>query len=300
VTDLLSLPADLRTAYVHDAYDTVRIVDALQDAGCDDPKVILLQLHRLILRDPDDDRVRLLWADWAERNGQRERAEFVRVQCELARLSEPDRCLHPERCYYAGECTDNAHGTISKRASELRCRERELWSKCEKWFPNLPGCYRTSSCGIRPEICTTEGILYVATRGFISELTCSLEDFQRHEPKLLWWPERKCERCGGSGERFIQLTTGYTGGPCVACHGEGEIAGATDDGAMDIGDIMIPTVPRCVSLTHQPITKVTLTTYPFQQANVIPGRTRDELEIETLRSRYPSVREWTLPQSRDG
>jgi uncharacterized protein (TIGR02996 family) len=39
-----------------------------------------------IRADPDDDVVRLVFADWLEENGDSERAEFIRVQCELARL----------------------------------------------------------------------------------------------------------------------------------------------------------------------------------------------------------------------
>jgi len=38
---------------------------------------------------PDDDAPRLIYADWLEEHGQRERAEFIRVQCELARNDSP-------------------------------------------------------------------------------------------------------------------------------------------------------------------------------------------------------------------
>ena len=39
---------------------------------------------------PDADMPRLLYADWLEENGEGRRAEFIRAQCELARLSEAD------------------------------------------------------------------------------------------------------------------------------------------------------------------------------------------------------------------
>src|SRR5262249_44827492 len=39
---------------------------------------------------PDDDGVRLIYADWLQENGQPERAEFIRVQVELARLADDD------------------------------------------------------------------------------------------------------------------------------------------------------------------------------------------------------------------
>lgn len=53
-----------------------------------------------IIARPDDDLPRLIFADWLDENGETERAEFIRVQCELARLSkshhvviEPCVCL---------------------------------------------------------------------------------------------------------------------------------------------------------------------------------------------------------------
>jgi uncharacterized protein (TIGR02996 family) len=40
--------------------------------------------------EPADDAPRLMYADWLDENGQPERAEFVRLQCALARLPEDD------------------------------------------------------------------------------------------------------------------------------------------------------------------------------------------------------------------
>jgi uncharacterized protein (TIGR02996 family) len=38
---------------------------------------------------PDDDSPRLIYADWLDEHNQPERAEFIRVQCELARVETP-------------------------------------------------------------------------------------------------------------------------------------------------------------------------------------------------------------------
>src|SRR3954452_707004 len=46
---------------------------------------------RAILGQPDDDAPRLVYADWLEEHGDADRAEFIRLQCELARLPEGDR-----------------------------------------------------------------------------------------------------------------------------------------------------------------------------------------------------------------
>src|SRR5262245_4711995 len=45
-------------------------------------------LIREIVECPDDDLPRLVYADWLDDHGQAERAEFIRVQVELAGLAE--------------------------------------------------------------------------------------------------------------------------------------------------------------------------------------------------------------------
>jgi uncharacterized protein (TIGR02996 family) len=59
-----------------------------------------------IVEHPDDDTVRLIFADWLEEQGDGDRAEFIRVQIELEKLSP----THRDR-------------------SRLRRREQELWKK---------------------------------------------------------------------------------------------------------------------------------------------------------------------------
>lgn len=44
-----------------------------------------------VIQHPDDDTPRLIFADWCEENGEPERAAFVRVQCEIARMSLQDK-----------------------------------------------------------------------------------------------------------------------------------------------------------------------------------------------------------------
>src|SRR5262245_2593359 len=39
---------------------------------------------------PDDDTPRLVYADWLDEHGDPDRAEFIRVQVELARLAQDD------------------------------------------------------------------------------------------------------------------------------------------------------------------------------------------------------------------
>src|SRR5882724_7795804 len=43
-----------------------------------------------ILESPDDDGPRLVYADWLDERGDHDRAEFIRLQCELARMAAHD------------------------------------------------------------------------------------------------------------------------------------------------------------------------------------------------------------------
>ncbi len=65
---------------------------------------------------PHEDTPRLVYADWLQENGQPERAEFIRVQCERARLDEWDAGVAP-----------------------LKAREEELWTAwAGRWRSRLP------------------------------------------------------------------------------------------------------------------------------------------------------------------
>src|SRR5436190_11923489 len=66
-----------------------------------------------VIEHPDDDAPRLVYADWLEDNDDPERAEFIRLQCRLARLPN----VHPDRA------------ALEKREAQLlRAHERQ-WGK---------------------------------------------------------------------------------------------------------------------------------------------------------------------------
>ncbi len=74
------------------------------------------QLFQAILDNPEDDTPRLVYADWLEENDKTERAEFIRVQCELAKIPGD----HPGRM-------------------RLTMREDELLAECgEGWLASFP------------------------------------------------------------------------------------------------------------------------------------------------------------------
>jgi uncharacterized protein (TIGR02996 family) len=124
-------------------------------------------LHAICAR-PEDDGPRLLFADFLRENGEWDRAEFIEVQCELARMEK--RHHH--------ECT----GTITRdvESAQLRRREREI-RLSYLWIEDLPGTY----CGggrnmIIKHDDTGRGIDYHFRRGFVEECTMQWEQWQRH------------------------------------------------------------------------------------------------------------------------
>ncbi len=112
---------------------------------------------RTIIERPDDDGPRLVYADWLEEQGECDRAEFIRVQCELA--------------------TSRNGGMPAIHFSNLRLRERELQGKhWEKWVPEILALGRFDA---------------KFRRGFVEEITCSWEAWGGDPSN-----QHQCEKCG--------------------------------------------------------------------------------------------------------
>jgi uncharacterized protein (TIGR02996 family) len=107
-------------------------------------------LFQAILADPQDDAPRLVYADWLQENGgpaEQARAEFIRVQMELAR------------------------GATAARARELKAREQQLWSEHRsEWVSTLPAHLRKRDIHFH--------------RGFLDELRMPGELWARHGAAL--------------------------------------------------------------------------------------------------------------------
>lgn len=120
---------------------------------------------RAILSEPDRDLPRLIYADYLDDRHEHARAEFIRVQVELARTSEPElHCIG-----YIGKtaeennrlnCTQCKREEKECRYHQLRARERELLNPiyAKDGWPVGFAEYR---------------------RGFAEEITCSWEDWIR-------------------------------------------------------------------------------------------------------------------------
>lgn len=83
-----------------------------------------------IRRDPDSDTPRLVYADLLDDAGESDRAEFIRVQCALARIGDTCRCDHEVGVFSCEWCDERV---------PLRRRERELLAAkllgLPIWFP---------------------------------------------------------------------------------------------------------------------------------------------------------------------
>lgn len=70
---------------------------------------------------------------------------------------------------------------------------------------------------------------YTFSRGFMSRITMSADDFLLHADKMIWHPDQKekCHRCEGSGEaygadRLFEWSADADYGKCVVCKGSGQ------------------------------------------------------------------------------
>jgi uncharacterized protein (TIGR02996 family) len=107
-----------------------------------------------ILEDPDDDTPRLVYADWLDEHGQPERADFIRVQCELAWLKGVER---PD-------------SKTQARMAALATREAFLFrSHRDSWSQPLPKWARG---------------WYGFERGFVTTVSALAEEFLQHGADL--------------------------------------------------------------------------------------------------------------------
>jgi uncharacterized protein (TIGR02996 family) len=135
-----------------------------------------------VIAAPADDLPRLVLADWIEEHGDPDRANFIRVQCELAKRQPhfdahkpgPTKQVCHERFVFVG----------------LRQRERELLGphavgaygeNYYRWFVEPPELHRVQQVDLGA---------VVVRRGFVAEV--------RVNGGLLWWGGH-CPRCSGEG-----------------------------------------------------------------------------------------------------
>jgi len=126
-----------------------------------------------ICAQPADDTTRLVYADWLDERGapgDTERAEFVRVQVELA-------CGQRRKSHNRRDCSFCLIGQC--RTGKLETRERELKERLAPpvFFPEpLWGLWHSSKFGTESPA--------IVRRGFVESLACSAADWLRHADTL--------------------------------------------------------------------------------------------------------------------
>ena len=83
-------------------------------------------LLRAILAEPEEDTPRLAYADWLDEHGRPERAEFIRIQCRLARRDEldPERARLVRRERFLTEAHKKAWGELPVKPVKERTFHR--------------------------------------------------------------------------------------------------------------------------------------------------------------------------------
>jgi uncharacterized protein (TIGR02996 family) len=117
-----------------------------------------------ILAQPDDDLPRLIYADWLEEQGDAPRAEFIRVQCELAGMSRND----PRRREMSAREIDLLAENGGRWRRELPEVRGVLWQDFERGFP---------------------AILYITRLEEWARSAARLFDLQPIQGALLWEPD---------------------------------------------------------------------------------------------------------------
>jgi uncharacterized protein (TIGR02996 family) len=189
------------------------------------------------IQDPErgltNDTQRMVIADWLDEHGESERAEFIRCQCELARMSPCPATIHYPLTDTPREHPYRRGGPPVIKAKEpcgwcpvctLRKRERELLPH-RSLLVGLPGKPQSHSLPQMMHRFWADGkrtaeIHYFFGRGFPSSIALSAEHFRLHERKLLWCMG-KCIRCRGSGSYYVEMEGFST--TCADCSGSGEV-----------------------------------------------------------------------------
>lgn len=161
---------------------------------------------KAILRIPDDDTARLIFADWLADHGEADRGEFIRVQVELSKTCRcggsgyvffraeydpkgadvpPDGYVEPCPECNPGDLRDVPCPSVREihtaLAALVRLAEREARLFNADWLPHCGGQLRQWWFGsVPPGGVIDRPFCFVVSRGFVSAVTTSAADWFAH------------------------------------------------------------------------------------------------------------------------
>ncbi len=152
---------------------------------------------------PDDDAPRLVYADWLEERGEADRAEFIRVQCEMKVVAGQVNDVRKK--IESGRRGLSPPERLLRKSEKLRDRERALLlANHYRWLPNLRNNYHWVMGGGATAVCSRsatspanwwEVCRAEFRRGFVESITCSkLAVFLEYAP--LWFAEQPVLKVG--------------------------------------------------------------------------------------------------------
>jgi uncharacterized protein (TIGR02996 family) len=213
-----------------------------------------------IIANPAEDSVRLGMADWLEEHDEPERAEFIRVQIKIARhqwtmgntplvgdeyftvfnqITELRRC---ERALWVMHGQDFSSSLLRGFAAVGEKLPNGVWSNVSIHGESMAGyCHERGDAG-------QAKLRWKPTRGFISYIECTAEDFLRVAPALVWHPEMtdECPACNGkTWVREKEEPSGnYHESLCLGCSAAGRIPRPCPESAMPITSVKLTTWPE--------------------------------------------------------
>jgi len=187
-----------------------------------------------VIRDrPDDDAPRLRFADWLQEHGDEERAEFIRVQCELARL-ESIRIVNKE-----GEVCGWKRKKDRDRHYALRRRERELLGEHGKeWARPVAEALGLERWGNAGVTCGPNdprfGCGWQFARGFIDSVSLTTRQLIGGQCERCQGQVGRCPHCDGRSVLRVDMSNpgmwcercwAVTKRSCSDCAGTGTLPG---------------------------------------------------------------------------
>lgn len=137
---------------------------------------------RCILENPADDVARLVFADWLDEHGEEERAEFIRVQVELATLADVEKPVFASPVFAdeMDEVADYCERWSRKKRLLERQRKVLAWRNIEAWATHRYVLRHTAGRAEFDQLHEDKVSAALFTRGFISHTTCAAADFLKY------------------------------------------------------------------------------------------------------------------------